>query len=95
MIIFIGTFIFVIGIWCRSYYLLIAGRVIFGIGGENMITAQMVCTEKWFGGKFLSVAIGMNLVFAYIGTLLNNFFTPFMVSLLDSIFNSAVCIMFI
>jgi MFS family permease len=67
MAIWIGSVIFAFGIWAESYTYMVIGRVIFGLGGENMITAQMICIAKWFRGKFLSAAIGISLVFCYFG----------------------------
>lgn len=55
----------------------------------------MVCANKWFRGEFLSTAIGLNMVFCYIGTLLNNFLTPFLNNLLGSPFKTSVCILMI
>jgi MFS family permease len=95
MAIWIGSVIFALGIWAESYTCMVIGRVIFGLGGENLITAQMICTAKWFRGKFLSAAIGLNLVFCYFGGMLNNFFTPYMEEKMNSPFKTSVCVMMI
>ena len=95
MIMFVGNIIFTFGIWSDSYYMLIIGRLISGIGGENMITIQMVCVEKWFGDTHLSLAMGICLVVSNLGTMLNNFLTPFMVENLGNIFHAQVLIMII
>ena len=95
MIIFVGNIIFTFGIWSNNYYLLVIGRLVGGIGGENMITIQMVCVEKWFGETYLSLAMGICLVVSNLGTMLNNFLTPFMVENLGNIFHAQVFIMII
>jgi MFS family permease len=51
----------------NSFVLLLLARAVFGIGGESLIVAQASMAERWFTGKFLSLAIGLNNVFALIG----------------------------
>lgn len=93
LVIYIGIVIMFLGLWADTYILVVVGRVIFGIGGENLITAQMVCAEKWFSGKFLAVAMGLNMVFCYVGSLLNNFFTPFIQARTENIFHTTCCVL--
>jgi MFS family permease len=45
-----------------------AGRLIFGIGAESLIVAVTTAVAKWFRGKELSFAFGMNLMIARLGT---------------------------
>src|SRR5947209_199862 len=45
-----------------------AGRLIFGIGAESLIVAVTTAVAKWFRGKELSFAFGMNLMIARFGT---------------------------
>ena len=47
-----------------------AGRLIFGIGAESLIVAVTTAIAKWFRGKELSFAFGINLMIARAGTLL-------------------------
>jgi MFS family permease len=95
LFIYIGVVISFLGLWTENYSLLVIGRVIFGLGGENLISAQMVCAEKWFKGKYLAVAMGLNMVFCYVGSLLNNFFTPFIESRTDNMFHTSVIVLVI
>jgi MFS family permease len=44
--------------------LMIAGRTVLGLGGESMIVAVTVALAKWFKGKELSFAFGINLTIA-------------------------------
>jgi MFS family permease len=46
------------------------GRFIFGMGAESLIVAVTTALAKWFRGKELSFAFGINLVIARFGTLL-------------------------
>jgi MFS family permease len=47
-----------------------AGRFIFGMGAESLIVSVTTALAKWFRGKELSFAFGINLVIARFGTLL-------------------------
>jgi MFS family permease len=44
------------------------GRLIFGLGAESLIVAVTTAIAKWFRGKELSFAFGMNLLIARFGT---------------------------
>jgi Na+/melibiose symporter-like transporter len=92
MLVWFGSIIIFLGIWAESYWVVVLGRVVFGFGGESQIVTGLVCCEKWFKGKYLSVAMGMNMIFAYLGSLLNNFFTPFIYTELQSPFQTSVIV---
>ena len=44
------------------------GRLVFGIGAESLIVAVTTALAKWFRGKELSFAFGINLTIARLGT---------------------------
>ncbi len=44
------------------------GRLIFGMGAESLIVAVTTAIAKWFRGKELSFAFGINLTIARLGT---------------------------
>jgi len=44
------------------------GRLIFGMGAESLIVAVTTATAKWFRGKELSFAFGINLMIARLGS---------------------------
>jgi MFS family permease len=50
--------------------LMATGRLIFGIGAESLVVAVTTAIAKWFRGKELSFAFGINLMIARGGTLL-------------------------
>jgi MFS family permease len=91
---FIGMFIFTFGIYFGSYEVILTGRIIFAIGGDNLVNVQMVCMEKWFRGSWLSMAMGLAMVFNYCGSILNAYFTPVLVEDLDP-FRAIVLTMFV
>jgi MFS family permease len=47
---------------------MVAGRLVFGVGAESIIVAITTAIAKWFKGKELSFALGINLMFARGGT---------------------------
>ncbi|MFH1198464.1 MAG: MFS transporter [bacterium] len=47
-----------------------AGRLLFGLGAESMIVAITTIVARWFKGKELSFAFGLNLTVARLGSFL-------------------------
>lgn len=45
-----------------------AGRLVFGLGAESLIVAVTTIIGRWFKGKELSLAFGLNLTVARLGT---------------------------
>ena len=60
------------GVTCLSGHLsmMSTGRLVFGLGAESLIVAVTTATAKWFRGKELSFAFGINLMISRAGTLL-------------------------
>ena len=53
-----------------ALYVMAAGRLIFGLGAESLIVAVTTAIAKWFRGKELSFAFGINITISRAGTLL-------------------------
>jgi MFS family permease len=49
-------------------WLMAAGRLIFGMGAESLIVAVTTALAKWFKGKELSFAFGINLTITRLGS---------------------------
>jgi MFS family permease len=49
-------------------WVMAAGRLVFGLGAESLIVAVTTAIAKWFRGKELSFAFGMNLTIARLGS---------------------------
>src|SRR2546427_5725122 len=47
--------------WRGSFVTMVAGRTVLGLGAESMIVAVTTALAKWFKGKELSFAFGINL----------------------------------
>jgi len=53
-----------------NIFIMSAGRLIFGLGAESMIVAITTIIARWFKGKQLSFAFGLNLTVARLGSFL-------------------------
>ncbi len=51
-----------------SLPMMAAGRLVFGLGAESLIVAVTTAIAKWFRGKELSFAFGVNLTIARLGS---------------------------
>lgn len=49
-----------------SFWVMLAGRVVFSVGGENLAVCQNNYAVKWFKGKELNTVFGVQLSFARI-----------------------------
>src|SRR3990172_8387594 len=71
-----------------------AGRLIFGMGAESLIVAVTTVIAKWFRGKEFSLAFGLNLTVARLGsfTAINSptIFKPLYTSWQKPLFVSAI-----
>jgi MFS family permease len=65
ILVFIGSWITVLH---GSIVVMLIGRLIFGLGAESMIVAINTIIAKWFKGKNLSFAFGLNLTIARLGS---------------------------
>jgi MFS family permease len=53
-----------------SLAVMATGRLVFGIGAESLIVSVTTALAKWFKGKELSLAFGVNLTIARLGSFL-------------------------
>ena len=51
-----------------TLFFMAAGRLVFGLGAESLIVAVTTAIAKWFKGKELSFAFGINLTIARLGS---------------------------
>ena len=58
LILVVGQFIFMIGSVSEAFWLMLFGRVIFGLGGECIGVAQNTIVSSWFKEKELAFALG-------------------------------------
>ncbi len=55
-----------------NFYVMLLGRILLGIGAEPLVVAVTVTVAKWFKGKELAFAMGINLMIARSGSLFAN-----------------------
>jgi MFS family permease len=72
----VGQAIFMIGGYKKSFGVMLAGRVVFGLGGESMSVAQSAIVSKWFKGKELAMALGLNISISRLGSVVNGIVIP-------------------
>ena len=75
----IGHFIFATGALFgpSGFWVMEAGRFIFGLGGECVAVAQNTYSVTWFKGAELNMVFGLQLSFSRVGSTLNmNVMTP-------------------
>eukprot|EP01119_Soliformovum_irregulare_P018468 TRINITY_DN5672_c0_g1_i1.p1 TRINITY_DN5672_c0_g1~~TRINITY_DN5672_c0_g1_i1.p1 ORF type:complete len:477 (+),score=87.84 TRINITY_DN5672_c0_g1_i1:33-1433(+) len=75
-IVAVGQVLFTLGIYLENYWLALAGRFVFGLGGESLAVSQSAYTAKWFFGKELELAFAITLSFSRIGSAVNLNVTP-------------------
>jgi len=51
-----------------TLWIMAAGRLVFGLGAESLIVSVTTAIAKWFKGKELSFAFGVNLTIARLGS---------------------------
>lgn len=69
--IFLGQLVFAGGAFINSYYVMILGRFIFGIGGESLAVAQNTYAVSWFKDKELNMVFGLQLSISRAGSTAN------------------------
>lgn len=72
----IGHIVFSMGVGVASWPAMLMGRVIFGLGGESIAVAQACFIFRWFKGKEVACALGLNLSVARAGSVLNDVMSP-------------------
>ncbi|XP_018409468.1 PREDICTED: major facilitator superfamily domain-containing protein 1 [Nanorana parkeri] len=67
----VGQVIFATGALFNAFWLMEAGRLVFGIGGESLAVAQNTYAVSWFKGKELNLVFGLQLSMARVGSTVN------------------------
>jgi len=75
-IVVIGQGIFTYGAYQENFNVMIAGRFVYGLGGESLTVSQLPFLAKWFNGPQLALAYGITKSSVRLGKAANSFFTP-------------------
>ncbi|CAB3250098.1 unnamed protein product [Arctia plantaginis] len=70
-IVFVGAVLFALGVYINTYWLMILGRFVFGIGGESLQVVVNNYVVLWFKGKELNMVFGLQLSFSRFGSTVN------------------------
>jgi MFS family permease len=65
--------------WTPQLLVMMAGRLLFGLGSETLIIVQNKVIAKWFKGKELAFAFGINLAVCRLGTAMALIGSPILV----------------
>ena len=60
LVLTIGQYICTIGGYWNSFNWLVAGRIVFGLGGETLQVIQAVYVVHWFKDQEISMAMGIS-----------------------------------
>ncbi|XP_050529297.1 major facilitator superfamily domain-containing protein 1 [Daktulosphaira vitifoliae] len=71
LLVVIGQVVFASGAYFNRLWIMLLGRLIFGIGGESLAVAQNSYAVLWFKGKELNMVFGFQLSFARVGSTVN------------------------
>lgn len=67
----LGQVLFASGALFDTFWMMIVGRFVFGIGAESLAVAQNNYAVLWFKGKELNMVFGLQLSFARVGSTVN------------------------
>lgn len=74
---FAGSLVFCAGVRSTSFPLMLAGRVVFGLGGECLSVSQSAFVARWFKGRRgMTLAFSVTISFSRVGSSLNFVFSP-------------------
>lgn len=90
LIVAIGQGIFTLGVAEVNYSLMIIGRLVFALGGENYSMAQTILTTKWFLKADLAFALGITMVVNRSAMLFNSYFSPRLAESSDNLWYPSV-----
>nr|CCD15806.1 unnamed protein product [Trypanosoma congolense IL3000] len=76
-LVLLGSALFWLGVQVTNFWVLVAGRVILGIGSESLAVAQSAYVARWFShARGVALAFGMTISFSRVGSSFNFMFSP-------------------
>ena len=76
VLLLLGQLIFTVGVDERNWYIMLLGRTVYGLGGENLTVSSSALLANWFVGSELGMSFGIQLAMGRLGSVLNNFVSP-------------------
>ena len=71
-----GQLLVAVGGVARSWPIMLAGRFVYGLGGENVCVACSTVLNEWFDGGEVALAFAVSLATGRLGSVLNNVVSP-------------------
>jgi len=76
----LGQIIFSLGYQFKSIQIMLAGRLVFGFGGESLAIAQCTLLIRWFHGSELALPLGLATSACRMGSVMNDIISPIIAS---------------
>ena len=73
---FMGQVLVTLGGLTKNWPLLLIGRFVYGLGGENICVAYSSILSIWFEGREVALAFSLSLATGRLGSVFNNFVSP-------------------
>ena len=89
--VFIGSALTYLAVRINSYGLICVGRIFIGISFDVCLLGMILCCEKWFRGKILSVSLSIGRFMGLMGTSSSYYLLPTILLDTRSIENSSFC----
>lgn len=71
-----GQLLVSVGGFARSWPIMLAGRFVYGLGGENICVATSTVLNEWFDGGEVALAFAISLATGRLGSVINNVVSP-------------------
>jgi len=71
-----GQVLVAVGGVARSWPIMLAGRFVYGLGGENVCVASSTVLNEWFDGGEVALAFAISLALGRLGSVVNNVVSP-------------------
>ena len=71
-----GQLLVAVGGVARSWPIMLAGRFVYGLGGENVCVASSTVLNEWFDGGEVALAFAISLALGRLGSVVNNVVSP-------------------
>lgn len=94
LLIFIGQALFSLGLGMQNYFLMVAGRLIYGLGGESFIFIQSKRLTTYFRQKELAFSMACFVIFGKLGTIANFMLTPFIAEKISAVMAAVMATLF-
>eukprot|EP00347_Sterkiella_histriomuscorum_P003991 403362165 len=72
----LGQALTCLGGYLKNFWVILAGRMLFGLGTECLSVGQSTIVSKWFTGPMLSFVFGMNIALGNLLSYLNGIILP-------------------